>query len=211
MIMKSNLTVIEHPLVTKDISVIRNINTQQEEFRNAVSRISTIMAARIMETALLNKITVATPLELTDGYELKEEIILVPILRAGLGMVNGFLSLLPSARVGHVGIQRNENTLEPQVYYSKSPVNLPNALVILLDPMLATGGSASSALSYLKSKGAVNFRFACLVAAPEGVKTISEAHPDVPIYAAALDRCLNERGYILPGLGDAGDRTFGTL
>lgn len=209
--MKSNLTVIEHPLVTKDISVIRNINTQQEEFRNAVSRISTIMAARIMETALLNKITVATPLELTDGYELKEEIILVPILRAGLGMVNGFLSLLPSARVGHVGIQRNENTLEPQVYYSKSPVNLPNALVILLDPMLATGGSASSALSYLKSKGAVNFRFACLVASPEGVKTISEAHPDVPIYAAALDRCLNERGYILPGLGDAGDRTFGTL
>lgn len=207
----ANLTVVEHPLIRKDVTIIRDKQTREEQFRNAVNRISMILAAKIMETARLNETKVETPLEVTTGYELADEIILVPILRAGLGMVSGFISLVPNARVGHVGIQRNEETLAPQVYYSKSPVNLPEAMVILLDPMLATGGSAASALSYLKGKGATDFRFACLVASPQGAEHLAEAHPDVKIYTAALDRCLNEKGYILPGLGDAGDRTFGTL
>ncbi len=206
-----NLTVLNHPLIRKDVSIIRDKETKQEQFRNAVARISMVLASTIMESARLKEIEIETPLETTTGYALADEVILVPILRAGLGMVSGFISLVPDARVGHVGIQRNEETLAPQVYYSKSPVNLPKAMVILLDPMLATGGSAAAALSYLKGKGATDFRFACLVAAPEGVMHIQETHPDVKIYAAAFDRCLNEKGYILPGLGDAGDRTFGTL
>jgi uracil phosphoribosyltransferase len=206
-----NLTVVQHPLIKKDVTIIRDKETREEQFRNAVMRISMILAAKIMETARLREVEVESPLEKTMGHALADEVILVPILRAGLGMVNGFISLVPNARVGHVGIQRDEKTLEPKVYYSKSPFNLPAAMVILLDPMLATGGSAAYALSYLKGKGATDFRFASLVASPEGVAHLAEKHPDVKIYTAALDRCLNDRGYILPGLGDAGDRTFGTL
>ena len=170
-----------------------------------------ILAAEIMKNATLLETTVRTPLEKTIGHVLKDGIILVPVLRAGLGMTSGFISLIPDARVGHVGIQRNESTLQPDVYYSKSPKTLNSSITIMLDPMLATGGSASAALSYLKERGAVKLFFACLVASPAGVQRLQDEHPDVPIYAAVLDRELNDKGYILPGLGDAGDRTFGTL
>jgi uracil phosphoribosyltransferase len=206
-----NLTIVQHPLIKRDLTEIRDELTKQEQFRNAVSRISMILAAEIMKNAPLLEITVKTPLEKTTGYVLKDGIILVPVLRAGLGMTSGFISLIPDARVGHVGIQRNESTLQPDVYYSKSPKMLNTSLTIMLDPMLATGGSASAALSYLKQRGANKVFFACLVASPAGVQHLLNEHPDVPIYAAVLDRELNNKGYILPGLGDAGDRTFGTL
>lgn len=206
-----NLTIVHHPLIKRDLTEIRDELTKQEQFRNAVSRISMILAAEIMKNAPLLEVTVKTPLEKTTGHILKDGIILVPVLRAGLGMTSGFISLIPDARVGHVGIQRNESTLQPDVYYSKSPKTLNSSLTIMLDPMLATGGSASAALSYLKERGAKKLFFACLVASPAGVQHLLDEHPDVPIYAAVLDRELNEKGYILPGLGDAGDRTFGTL
>ena len=207
----SNLTIVQHPLIKRDLTEIRDALTKQEQFRNAVSRISMILAAEIMKNATLLETTVRTPLEKTIGHVLKDGIILVPVLRAGLGMTSGFISLIPDARVGHVGIQRNESTLQPDVYYSKSPKTLNSSITIMLDPMLATGGSASAALSYLKERGAVKLFFACLVASPAGVQRLQDEHPDVPIYAAVLDRELNDKGYILPGLGDAGDRTFGTL
>ncbi len=206
-----NLTIVQHPLIKRDLTEIRDELTKQEQFRNAVSRISMILAAEIMKNAPLLEVTVKTPLEKTTGHVLRDGIILVPVLRAGLGMTSGFISLIPDARVGHVGIQRNESTLQPDVYYSKSPKTLNSSLTIMLDPMLATGGSASAALSYLKARGAKKLFFACLVASPTGVQHLLDEHPDVPIYAAVLDRELNEKGYILPGLGDAGDRTFGTL
>lgn len=206
-----NLTIVQHPLIKRDLTEIRDELTKQEQFRNAVSRISVILAAEIMKNAPLLEVTVKTPLEKTTGHVLKDGIILVPVLRAGLGMTSGFISLIPDARVGHVGIQRNESTLQPDVYYSKSPKTLNSSLTIMLDPMLATGGSASAALSYLKERGAKKLFFACLVASPAGVQHLLDEHPDVPIYAAVLDRELNDKGYILPGLGDAGDRTFGTL
>ncbi len=152
-----------------------------------------------------------TPLESTKGYKLKHEVVLIPVLRAGLGMVEGFLQLIPDAKLGHVGLERNETTLQPISYYLKTPKNLGKAEVILLDPMLATGGSASAAISFLKKRRAKNIIFACLLAAPEGVEKILTDHPDVIIFTSALDRQLNKNGYILPGLGDAGDRTFGTL
>ncbi|HVO73570.1 MAG TPA: uracil phosphoribosyltransferase, partial [Ignavibacteriaceae bacterium] len=156
-------------------------------------------------------IEVVTPLEKTSGHKLAKNIVIFPVLRAGLGMAEGFLDVLPNAWVGHVGIKRDEETLQPIGYYSKSPVGLSSSNVILLDPMLATGGSCSSALKYLKDQGAKEIIFVCIVAAPEGVQKINADHPGIKIYAAALDRGLNTKGYILPGLGDAGDRTFGTF
>jgi uracil phosphoribosyltransferase len=158
----------------------------------------------------LRKTKVQTPLELTTGHVLADDIVIVPVLRAGLGLIDGFLDVLPEARVGHVGLYRNEKTLEPVDYYSKFPQGLGKSLVILLDPMLATGGSASAAITFLKRRGARRIRFAALVAAPVGVRRVAETHPDVTMYAAVLDRKLNSSGYILPGLGDAGDRLFGT-
>jgi uracil phosphoribosyltransferase len=149
-------------------------------------------------------------LERTEGFVLGEDVVVVPVLRAGLGLIDGFLDVLPEARVGHVGLYRNEKTLEPVDYYSKFPEGLGRSLVLLLDPMLATGGSATAAVTFLKRRGARRIRFVALVAAPEGVRKLGVHHPDVPIFSAALDRKLNERGYILPGLGDAGDRMFGT-
>jgi len=184
----ANLQVVEHPLVKRDVTIIRKKSTQQEQFRNAVSRISMVLANEIMRTVHMTEIEVETPLEITTGYKLKDEVIVVPVLRAGLGMVNGFISLIPDAKVGHVGIQRNEKTLQPDVYYSKSPFTLNTSFVILLDPMLATGGSASAALTYLKNHGAKKCAFACLVAAPEGVSKIQNDHPDVQIFTAAFDR-----------------------
>jgi uracil phosphoribosyltransferase len=202
---------LQHPLVKRDITVLRDINTTTEIFRAAVKRLSNLLAVEICKDLTLEEIEVQTPLEKTTGFELVTEIVLVPVLRAGLGMVSGFLEIIPDAKVGHIGLQRDEETLTPVQYYYKTPSNIDTAKVILLDPMLATGGSTSEAIKYLKRKGANGTVFACLVAAPEGIKKIQAEHPGIQIYAAALDRELNDKGYILPGLGDAGDRTFGTL
>lgn len=206
-----NFFLNNHPLIKKDITILRDKNTNPEVFREAVKRISLMLAVEISKEYQVNKIEVETPLEKTTGYRLKQNVVLVPVLRAGLGMVSGFLEVIPDAKVGHIGLQRNEETLEPIEYYYKTPKDIGNSQVILLDPMLATGGSSSEALKYLKKRGVKKCVFACLVAAPEGVKKIAAEHPEIPIFCAALDRKINERGYILPGLGDAGDRTFGTL
>lgn len=206
-----NLVLIQHPLVKRDITILRDKNTNSEMFRAAVTRISNVLAVEISTSFSLKKSKVKTPLELTEGYKLKQEVVLIPVLRAGLGMVEGFLQLIPDAKLGHVGLERNEATLQPTSYYLKTPKNLGKAVVILLDPMLATGGSASAAIDFLKKRKAKNIIFACLLASPEGVEKLFYEHPDLIIFSSALDRQLNKNGYILPGLGDAGDRTFGTL
>uniref|UniRef100_A0A7V2ZKG0 Uracil phosphoribosyltransferase n=1 Tax=Ignavibacterium album TaxID=591197 RepID=A0A7V2ZKG0_9BACT len=206
-----NIHIVEHPLIKKDLTILRDKTTQSEIFRSALQRISVLLASEISKNISLEEIEVETPLEKTIGHKLKKQIVLVPVLRAGLGMVNGFLELIPDSKVGHIGLQRNEETLEPIEYYFKTPSELEKSDVILLDPMLATGGSASGAITYLKNRGAQTIYFACIVAAPKGVQRINSDHPEVKIYSASLDRELNNKGYILPGLGDAGDRTFGTL
>ncbi|MCJ7553498.1 MAG: uracil phosphoribosyltransferase [Ignavibacteriaceae bacterium] len=209
--MNKNFILLDHPLIKRDMTILRDKNTSTEFFRSAVKRISNILAVEIAKSFDLKELNIETPLEKTKGYKINQEIVLIPILRAGLGMVSGFIEVIPEAKVGHIGLQRDENTLRPVEYYYKTPKDISNAFVILLDPMLATGGSASEAVNYLKKKGAKQIVFSCLVAAPEGLKKFIENHPDIKIYGAALDRQLNEKGYILPGLGDAGDRTFGTF
>lgn len=209
--MRENLFIVEHPLIKRDVTILRDKNTDSENFRAALQRVSNILAAEISKEFSLTTINVETPLEVTNGSKLSNEVILVPVLRAGLGMVNGFLQIIPEAKVGHIGLQRDEETLKPVEYYYKVPQNLESAEVVMIDPMLATGGSASEALSYLKKRGSKKLVFACIVAAPEGVTKLFSEHPDVKVFAAAFDRELNSKGYILPGLGDAGDRTFGTL
>ncbi|MCW9066256.1 MAG: uracil phosphoribosyltransferase [Ignavibacteriaceae bacterium] len=206
-----NFNLIDHPLVERNISILRDVNTNCETFRSAISRLSNLIAVKLFADLKLTEIEVETPLEKTKGYKLAQEVVIVPVLRAGLGMVNGFLQVIPDAKVGHIGLERDEETLKPIEYYYKTPDNLIEHEIVLVDPMLATGGSASAAISFLKKRGAKNIIFACLVAAPEGINKINEDHPDVKIFGAALDRELNDKGYILPGLGDAGDRTFGTL
>lgn len=206
-----NFNLINHPIVKRDVTLIRDKSTQPEAFRAAVKRLSTVLSVEISRNFKLSDFKVETPLEFTEGYKISQDIVLVPVLRAGLGMVSGFLAILPDARVGHIGLQRDENTLMPVEYYYKTPKNIDVATVILIDPMLATGGSASEAIKFLKKRGAKNIIFACLVAAPEGIIKLEKDHPEVKIYGASLDRKLNNKGYILPGLGDAGDRTFGTL
>jgi len=208
---KNNFILIDHPLVKRDVTLLRNEQTNCEKFRDAVTRISNILAVEISKVFELSKTDIETPLEKTSGHILSQQVVLVPVLRAGLGMVNGFLQIIPEAMVGHIGLERDEETLEPNEYYYKTPKDIHNAEVILLDPMLATGGSASEAIKYLKKRGVDEIAFACLVAAPEGVNKLYRDHADVKIYGAVLDRVLNDKGYILPGLGDAGDRTFGTL
>ncbi len=205
-----NLVICNHPLVMRDLTLLRDTKTPSHLFRAILRRTAALMAYQVTEDLSLKKIRVKTPLEQTSGFVVTDEIILVPILRAGLGLVGGFVEVLPNARVGHIGMYRNEETLEPVDYYLKLPEKIGRALMIVLDPMLATGGSAVAAVSVLKRKGAKKIRFVSLVAAPEGVRKLSRDHPDVRIYACALDRQLNSRGYILPGLGDAGDRIFGT-
>jgi len=206
-----NLVIIQHPLVKKDLTILRDKRTSTEIFRAAVRRISSVLAVEISTTFSIQEYKIYTPMEHTKGFKLKQAVVLIPVLRAGLGMVEGFLQLIPDAKLGHIGLERNETTLLPNSYYLKTPKKLGNAEVILLDPMLATGGSASEAINSLKKRGAKNIVFACLLAAPEGVKRMAEEHPELIIFTAALDRQLNKQGYILPGLGDAGDRTFGTI
>lgn len=206
-----SLTVVRHPLIQHKLTLLRDRRTPKKIFKELVDEIAMLMAYEATASLSLDEIVVQTPLEQATGWQVSgKKLTLVPILRAGLGMVEGILRLVPSARVGHIGLYRDHDTLEPVDYYFKVPGDAAERDFFLLDPMLATGGSAVSAIDSLKRTGATRIRFLCLVAAPEGVKRVHTAHPDVPIYCAALDRELNTHGYILPGLGDAGDRLFGT-
>jgi uracil phosphoribosyltransferase len=206
-----NLTVISHPLVRHKLAVLRDSETSKKKFKELVDEIAMLMAYEVTKDLALTPVEIDTPLERTTEMKLSgKKLTVVPILRAGLGMVEGVIRLIPSARVGHIGLFRDHDTLQPVDYYFKIPPEPEARDFILLDPMLATGGSASAATASLKRSGATRVRFVCLVAAPEGVQRMLDDHPDVHVYAAALDRELNELGYILPGLGDAGDRLFGT-
>ena len=205
-----NLIIIEHPLVKRDLTLLRNRKTPSHQFRAILRRTASLMAYEVSRDLQMKEIEIHTPLEKTKGVVVDQQIVLVPILRAGLGLVGGFVEVMPNARVGHIGLFRDEETLKPVDYYFKVPRNLDRALVLILDPMLATGGSAVAAVSFLKERGARTIRLVNLVSAPEGIRKMRKAHPDVVMYTCALDRELNKRGYILPGLGDAGDRMFGT-
>ena len=206
-----NVFIFDHPLVKHKIAILRDKNTGMKQFRELIEEITTIMTNESMRDVELVPVEVETPLEKTVQYKVKEEsIAIVPILRAGLGMVNGVHTVFPTACVGHIGMYRNEQTLEPQEYYCKLPDGIENKTVFLVDPMLATGGSAVDALNALKKRGCKNIKFMAIIGAPEGIEKVATAHPDVKIYVSTLDRQLNAHGYILPGLGDAGDRLFGT-
>jgi uracil phosphoribosyltransferase len=204
------LIVVEHPVLADRLSVMRSRDTPHGEFRQALYEAAAIMAVEVARELPVKEVGIETPLESTRGQRLRDEVAVVPVLRAGLGMVEGFLRLLPDARVGHVGIYRDEEEHVPIDYYERLPRGLPNARVYVLDPMLATGGSAVTALNHLKRAGATQLDLVCLVAAPEGLAALEQAHPDVRIWTAAVDRELDENAYIRPGLGDAGDRVFGT-
>ena len=202
---------IEHPLIDDELTRLRCPACGSAEFRQRVRRIASLMVPAVTADLATDVVSCETPLEITSGKRLRRRILLVPVLRAGLGFLDGFLDLIPGAAVAHIGLARNERTLQPEPYYMKHPPVLKGRDVIVLDPLLATGGSAVEALRRLRDAGADSLRFASLVAAPEGVAEIETAFPEVPVFSAALDRCLNEKGYILPGLGDAGDRLFGTF
>ena len=207
----SNLFVLEHPLIKHKIAILRDKTTETKKFRELIEEITAIMTCESMRDIPLVPVRTVTPLEPTDEFRLKEKgIAVVAILRAGLGMVDGVLDIIPTACVGHIGISRNEKTLEPEEYYCKLPEGIENKTVILVDPMLATGGSATDALCALKKRGCKDIRFLAVIGAPEGAQRVACEHPDVKIYLSALDKGLDKNGYIRPGLGDAGDRLFGT-
>ena len=202
---------IKHPLISHKLSMIRDKNTGAKNFRELVEEVSMLMAYEATRDLQTKKVEIETPICKTKCCVLAgKKVAVVPILRAGLGMVNGIQDLIPTAKIAHVGMYRDEETLEPHTYFEKYPKNLEEAITIVVDPMLATGGSSVAAIDMVKKQGATNIKLVCLVGAPEGVKTVEEAHPDVDIYLASLDDHLNEHGYIVPGLGDAGDRIFGT-
>ena len=206
-----NVHILEHPLIQHKLAIIRNKNTDTKQFREVIKELATLIAYESFKEVPTQEITVETPLETTTQTVVKENsIAIVPILRAGLGMVDGILSLFPAAKVGHIGLYRDEETLEPKEYYCKLPTGIEEKVVMIVDPMLATGGSAADAISMLKKRGCTKIKLMSIIAAPEGGEKVATAHPDVDIYVSTLDRCLNEHGYILPGLGDAGDRIFGT-
>ena len=208
----SNVTVFDHPLIQHKIAILRNKNTDRKAFRELVDEITMFMCYEALRDLPLEEVEVETPLTVTKCNMLKgEDIAVVPILRAGLGMVDGLLNMVPNAAVGHIGLYRDEETLEPHEYYCKLPPKIDERQVILLDPMLATGGSAVAAVNFIKQRGGKKIKFMCMIASPVGLETLHKAHPDVDIFCAHMDECLNERGYIMPGLGDAGDRLFGTL
>ncbi len=207
-----NVTIFNHPLINHKIAILRDEKTSMKEFRELIEEITTLMTFECLKEGVpTTEKQVKTPLEVCTQRVVKDNaIVIVPILRAGLGMVNGIHVLFPSARVGHIGLCRNEETLEPYEYYCKLPDGIEEKLVLVVDPMLATGGSACDAITKLKERGCKNIKFMSVIGAPEGVARVAESHPDVQIFVSTLDRCLNENGYILPGLGDAGDRLFGT-
>jgi uracil phosphoribosyltransferase len=207
-----NVVIFDHPLIRHKIAILRDERTSMKEFRELVEEITTLMTYESLKNGVpTTDIEVKTPLETCTQTIVKDNsIVIVPILRAGLGMVNGIHVLFPSARVGHIGMYRDEETLQPQSYYCKLPSGIEDKLVLIVDPMLATGGSACDAIQLLKDRGCKHIKFMAIIGAPEGVSKVAESHPDVDIYVSTLDRCLNDKGYILPGLGDAGDRLFGT-
>lgn len=206
-----DIFIFDHPLIQHKVTMLRDVNTNTRDFRQLVSEIAMLMAYEVTRDLPLQEVEVETPLVKAKSKVLAgKKLALVPILRAGLGMVDGMLNLIPNAKVGHIGLYRDPETFEPVEYYCKLPEDSTNRDVILLDPMLATGGSASAAVTFLKERGIQSIKFVCLIAAPEGVERLHREHPDVPIFCAVLDEKLNDHAYILPGLGDAGDRLFGT-
>lgn len=209
--MNQNVKVLDHPVIKHKISILRSVDTGSNEFRSIIKEIAIMLAYEATTDLELEEYEVETPITKTTGYRLSgKKLGIVPILRAGLGMVDGVLEVFPAAKIGHIGMYRNEETLEPVEYYSKLPLDADKRDIIVVDPMLATGGSASDAINLLKEKGCGSIRLLSIIAAPEGVAKINQEHPDVRITVAQLDEKLNENGYIVPGLGDAGDRLFGT-
>ena len=209
--MQGNVTEFTHPLIMHKISLIRDKNCGTREFRTVIGEIATLMGYEILRDLETELVEIETPMEKAMVPMIKgKKLAGVPILRAGLGMVDGILSLVPTAKVGHVGMYRDEETLQPKEYDCKLPEDIDQRLVLIVDPMLATGGSADAAIEFVKKQGAKQIKFASIIAAPEGIKMLTEKHPDIQIYCGSIDRQLNENGYILPGLGDAGDRIFGT-
>lgn len=206
----SKLIIFNHPLIHHKLTLIRNEQTQTKDFRQAINEIATLMAYEASKDMPLKEVDTKTPIAVAKTYKLDCEVVIVPILRAGLGMVEGIHNLIPTARVGHIGLARNEETLEPMQYYAKFPPTLSNALVFLVDPMLATGGSAVAAIDILKKAGAKKIVYMGIVGVDEGINNLQSHHPDVDIYLASKDEKLNDKGYIVPGLGDCGDRVFGT-
>ena len=207
----SKVTVFDHPLIQHKTSVLRQKETSNKEFRESVEEITMLMCYEALRDLPLEDVEIETPLVKTTCKMLAgKKLAVVPILRAGLGMVNGLLNIMPIAKVGHIGMYRDEETLIPHPYYCKLPPDIDERIIVVVDPMLATGGSAIDSITQIKAKGGKSIRFLCLIAAPEGIEALSKAHPDVDIYCANIDEKLNENGYIMPGLGDAGDRIFGT-
>ena len=207
----SKVVEINHPLILHKLAFIRSKDTGAKDFRLLVSEVAMLMVYEVTRDFSMEEVEIETPICMTKCKMLAgKKVAIVPILRAGLGMVDGMLSLIPAAKVGHIGLYRDEETLKPVEYFCKLPQDIAEREVIVVDPMLATGGSAADALTLLKERGAKNLRLACLISSPEGIKAVQEAHPDVDIYVASIDEQLNEKGYIVPGLGDAGDRLFGT-
>lgn len=206
-----NVVVFDHPLIQHKTSILRKKDTSDKEFRENIEEITMLMCYEALRDLPVEEVEIETPIKVTKQKVLKgKKMAVVPILRAGLGMVGGVQKLIPSAKIGHIGMYRDEETLTPHEYYCKLPSDIANRLIVVVDPMLATGGSAIDAISQIKSYGGKNIKFLCVIAAPQGVEALSKAHPDVEIYCANLDEGLNENGYIVPGLGDAGDRIFGT-
>jgi uracil phosphoribosyltransferase len=206
----NNVILIEHPVIQTKLTELRDKDADHRKFRTLLDEIASLMTYEVTRDWPTRPKPVTTPLEQMMGRHLAREVTLVPVLRAGLGMADGVLRILPDARMGHLGIQRDEKTLEAVPYYQKLPPDIAETEVLLIDPMLATGASGTASITFLKKAGVKSVKFVCLVAAPEGIANLHEVHPEVPIYCAAIDRQLNEKGYILPGLGDAGDRIFGT-
>ena len=209
--MNPNATILKHPLIEHKLAILRDRDTPNPLFRETLNELSYLIVYEITRDLALKPVRIQTPLAPCGAQQLAEQVLLVPILRAGLGMVQGILNLIPAAKVGHVGVYRDERTLRPVEYYCKLPPGAESMRVFLLDPMLATGGSIAYAIDRLKEKGVRNLTVVSVIAAPEGLEALRLAHPDAKIYVAMLDECLNDRGYILPGLGDCGDRLFGTL
>ncbi|MCX7694411.1 MAG: uracil phosphoribosyltransferase [Caloramator sp.] len=209
--MDKRVIVIDHPLIQHKLSIMRDVNTGSKDFRELLEEISMLMGYEVTRNFQLEEVEIETPICKTKAKMLTgKKVAIVPILRAGLGMVDGMLKLVPAAKVGHIGLYRDPETLKPVEYYCKLPSDIEEREIIVTDPMLATGGSAADAIKLLKDKGAKNIKLMCLIAAPEGIKAVLDAHPDIEIYVAHVDEYLNDHGYIVPGLGDAGDRIFGT-
>ncbi len=207
----SRVNILNHSLLTHKFTLLRNKDTNVKDFRNLVYEIGRLIAYEVTKELPMQEVSVETPLCETKGKLVEKQPVLVPILRAGLGMVEPFLDIIPAAKVGHIGLERDHDTHLPSEYYCKLPTDIAEREVIVLDPMLATGGSGSAAIEFIKKRGAKNIRFACMIAAPEGIEVLQKDHPDVDLFVGVLDERLNENAYIVPGLGDAGDRLFGTL